>query len=175
MPSVTPVTWTMPQQVQFPLTVYYDHSCQLCRSEIENLTARDEQGLLRMVDCSGADFDASRLPFDQTTLMHCIHAIDAKGDWLKATDVFVVCYRAAHMQRIARAFVFAKPVFERMYPWIVRHRYVLSRLGVHKIFNAFMHQTFLQKAKQAVALSAACQDGLCESAALHTHQKRGTL
>jgi predicted DCC family thiol-disulfide oxidoreductase YuxK len=154
-------TFTTPNAAQLPLTVYYDHSCVLCRSEIENLAARDEQGVLNMIDCSGSDFDASSLPFDQTTLMNCIHAIDAKGEWLKATDVFVVCYRAAQMQGIARAFAFAKPVMERIYPWIVRHRYTLSKLGVHKLFNALTYQTTQRKAARAMASSQACKDGAC--------------
>jgi predicted DCC family thiol-disulfide oxidoreductase YuxK len=159
--TTTP-TFTTPDLAALPLTVYYDHSCILCRSEIENLAARDDNGVLHMVDCSGADFDTSGLPFDQTTLMNCIHAIDAKGEWLKATDVFVVCYRAAQMQGIARAFAFGKPVAERIYPWIVKHRYVLSKLGIHKLFNAFTYRTTLRKAKQAVASSEACKDGACE-------------
>jgi predicted DCC family thiol-disulfide oxidoreductase YuxK len=155
-------TFTTPELATLPLTVYYDHSCKLCRSEIESLATRDEQGVLKMVDCSGADFDTNSLPFDQTTLMNCIHAIDAKGEWLKATDVFVVCYRAAQMQGIAKAFSFAKPVAERIYPWIVRNRYVLSNLGIHKFFNALTYRTTLRKAKLAVASSEACKDGVCE-------------
>lgn len=157
-----PPTFTTPDTASLPLTVYYDHSCKLCRSEIENLAARDEHGVLHMVDCSGADFDVRTLPFDQTTLMNCIHAIDAKGEWLKATDVFVVCYRAAQMQGIARAFAFAKPIAERIYPWIVRHRYVLSSLGIHKLFNALTYRSTLRQAKRAVASSEACKDGVCE-------------
>lgn len=156
------LAFTTPNETQLPLTVYYDHSCVLCRSEIENLAARDEHGVLNMIDCSGADFDTSSLPFDQTTLMNCIHAIDAKGEWLKATDVFVVCYRAAQMQGIARAFAFAKPVMEKLYPWIVRNRYTLSKLGIHKLFNALTYQTTQRKAAQAMASSQACKDGACE-------------
>lgn len=154
--------FTTPDRVELPLTVYYDHSCKLCRSEIENLAARDDEGVLNMIDCSGADFDVSQLPFDQKTLMDCIHAVDAKGEWLKATDVFVVCYRAAQMQGIAKAFVLGKPIAERIYPWIVRHRYVLSRLGVHKIFNALTYKTTQRKALLAMASSQACKDGACD-------------
>lgn len=115
-----------------------------------------------MVDCSGADFDASSLPFDQTTLMGCIHAIDSQGHWLKATDVFVVCYRAANLQAIAHAFSLGKPLAERMYPWIVRNRYALSKLGVHKLFNALTHRATLRLAKQAASLSASCKNGACD-------------
>ncbi len=154
-------TFTTPDKATLPLTVYYDHSCKLCRSEIENLAGRDEYAVLKMVDCSGSDFDTAAVPFDRATLMNCIHAQDVKGEWLKATDVFVVCYRAAQMQGIAKAFAIGKPLMERIYPFIVRNRYVLSRLGIHKIFNVLTHQATQRKAAQAVTSSQACKEGLC--------------
>ncbi|PUE08833.1 hypothetical protein B9Z51_07790 [Limnohabitans sp. T6-5] len=154
--------FTTPNQALLPITVYYDHSCRLCRSEIENLSARDKNGNLQMLDCSSPQFDASDLPFDQATLMNCIHARDAQGQWLKSTDVFVVCYRAAQLQTIARAFAFAKPLAERVYPWIVRNRYILSGLGIHKLFNALTHRQLQRQAKTAWANSQACKDGACD-------------
>lgn len=172
--TMQPARFTTPAQAQLPLTVYYDHSCQLCRSEIENLSARATQGSLKMVDCSGPDFDASALPFDQATLMNCIHAVDASGQWLKATDVFVVCYRAAQLPTIARVFAYAKPLMERVYPWVVRQRYILSALGVHKVFNALTHRQLARQARTAWANSQACKDGACavEASAKTTHQAR---
>ena len=158
--------FTTPEQALLPITVYYDHSCRLCRSEIENLSARDNNGSLHMVDCSGPLFDASDLPFDQATLMNCIHARDAKGHWLKSTDVFVVCYRAAQLQTIARAFEFAKPLAQRVYPWIVRNRYILSGLGIHKLFNALTHRHLQRQAQTAWANSQSCKDGACDLNAL---------
>lgn len=153
--------FTTPEKAVLPITVYYDHSCRLCRSEIENLSARDKHGSLRMVDCSGPQFDASDLPFDQMMLMNCIHARDAQGQWLKSTDVFVVCYRAAQLQNIAFAFEFAKPLAERVYPWIVHNRYILSALGIHKLFNALTHRHLQRQAQTAWANSQSCNDGAC--------------
>jgi predicted DCC family thiol-disulfide oxidoreductase YuxK len=157
-----PYRYTVPNLVKLPLTVYYDHSCVLCRSEIENLAARDEMGSLKMVDCSGTNFDASHLPFDQATLLHCIHAVDSKGEWLKATDVFVVCYRAGKMQGIANSLLFIKPVLERLYPWIAKHRHILSRLGVHKLFNVLTDKALQRRATRAMTASEACKSGACE-------------
>jgi predicted DCC family thiol-disulfide oxidoreductase YuxK len=159
--------FTTPQSAVLPITLYYDHSCRLCRSEIENLSARDKEGSLHLVDCSAPQFDTSDLPIDQATLMNCIHARDAQGQWLKSTDVFVVCYRVAQLQTIARAFEFAKPLAERVYPWIVRNRYILSSLGIHKLFNALTHRHLQRQAQTAWANSQACKDGACELT-LHT-------
>ena len=151
-----------PAQAVLPLTVYYDHSCVLCRSEIENIKARDDHGQLIMVDCSPASFDASAIPVDQATLMNCIHAMDAQGRWLKATDVFIVCYRAAGMGTIASTFALTKPIMERIYPLIVRNRYVISKLGIHKMFNALTHRHLQKKARAAMAASQGCKDGVCD-------------
>lgn len=153
--------FTTAQQAVLPLTVYYDHSCVLCRSEILNLSARDTHHQLNMVDCSGAGFDTTQLPFDQQTLMNCIHALDAKGQWLKATDVFVVCYQVANLGRIAKALYIAKPLAEKIYPLIVKHRYTISKLGIHKLFNALTHRHIQRHARAAHDASQACRDGVC--------------
>ncbi len=156
------LAYITPAQTVLPLTVYYDHSCVLCRSEIENIKARDELAQLHMVDCSPAGFDTSAMPVDQATMMSCIHAIDAQGRWLKATDAFVVCYRAAGMGTIASTFALTKPVIERIYPFIVRNRYVISKLGIHKVFNALTHRHLEKKARAAMAASQGCKDGVCD-------------
>lgn len=152
-----------PTQAVLPLTVYYDHSCVLCRSEIENIQARDERGQLHMVDCSCAGFDTRAMPVDQATLMGCIHAVDAQGRWLKATDVFVVCYRAAGMGSVASAFAFAKPLLERLYPWIAKHRHLFSAVGIPKVFQMFTRKHLQRKAQLAMAASQGCQDGACDT------------
>jgi predicted DCC family thiol-disulfide oxidoreductase YuxK len=154
--------FTTPNAAVLPLTLYYDHSCHLCRSEMENLKSRDIYNQLRLIDCSPADFDTSALPFDRHTLMNCIHAMDAQGRWLKATDVFVVCYRAAQLGAIAQGFSIAKPVMERLYPFIVKHRYTLSKFHVHSLFNLITHLPMSRRAKAAFAASQACKDGVCE-------------
>ncbi len=158
---MSPALFTTPAQAKLPLTVYYDHSCILCRSEIQNLAVRDEEGLFKMVDCSSANFDAQQLPFDQATLMNSIHAVDAKGEWLKATDVFIVCYQAVQLQSVARVFAWAKPMLERIYPWIARHRHVLTFLGAQHFFQLLTRRYLARQAKQALTNSAACQNQAC--------------
>lgn len=154
--------FTTPDAALLPLTVFYDHSCVLCRSEIENLSARDWQGNLVMTDCSGENFDSSRLPFDQATLLGSIHALDAKGEWLRATDVFVVCYRSAQMQGIAKVFAFAKPLLELVYPWIAKHRHFFATLGVHRLFNFFTNRHIKRRAALAQTNSMACNEATCK-------------
>ncbi len=151
-----------PGQAVLPLTVFYDHSCVLCRSEIENIKARDDHDQLRMVDCSPAGFDTSGMPVDQITLMNCIHAMDAQGRWLKATDVFVACYQVAGLPLVAKSLAIGKPLMERLYPIIVRYRHVFSSLGIHAVFNALTRRHLARKARLALATSQVCKDGVCD-------------
>lgn len=156
------VVFIAPSDVVLPLTVYYDHSCVLCRSEIENIKARDDHDQLLMVDCSPLDFDTSAMPVTRDTMMNYIHAMDANGRWIKGTDVFVACYRIAGLGKVASAFSVAKPLMEMVYPFIVKNRYVISKLGIHKIFNVLTQRHLERKAKAALAASHGCKDGVCE-------------
>jgi predicted DCC family thiol-disulfide oxidoreductase YuxK len=151
-----------PAQAVLPLTIFYDHSCLLCRSEMLNLKARDNTGQLNLVDCSLDGFDTSAMPVTQTVLMNYIHAVDSQGQWLKGTDVFVVCYQSAGMGAIATAFAFGKPVLERLYPLVVKHRYTISKLGIHKVFNVLTDKQLARKAKKTMAATQGCKNERCD-------------
>ena len=146
----------------FPITVYYDHSCMLCRSEILHMKARDTRAALVLVDCSIATFDDSALPVSQAQLMDCIHAQDAQGRWLKATEVFIAIYREVGLNRVASAWRLGKPLAEKMYPWIVRNRHWLSKLGIHHMFNWMTARHLRQLADALLEQSRTCQDNRCE-------------
>jgi predicted DCC family thiol-disulfide oxidoreductase YuxK len=120
---------------RYPLTVFYDRSCPLCAEEMHALKARDRDGRLELVDCSTATFDDSGLVGDgirRADLMERIHVRDRGGRWFVGIDAFEVVYRAAGLENVARVWGDARwrPVFRRAYPWIARHRQMLSLLGV---------------------------------------------
>jgi predicted DCC family thiol-disulfide oxidoreductase YuxK len=119
----------------YPLTVYYDASCPLCRAEIETLKSRDADGLLYLVDCS-----SGVIAFEDVTqaqMMARIHARDAAGRWLRGMDVFAAVYRAAGLWTLARLYAsrWLRPLFDRLYPWIADNRRLLSRLGFPRLFR----------------------------------------
>lgn len=121
--------------VTYPITIYFDGSCKLCSSEINNLVARDKHRAILLVDCSPEDFDDRGLPANRETMMNMIHARDAAGEWLRGVDVFIAAYQAANMNFVSRmlAHRWVKPLAARGYPWVVRNRYLLSRLGLHRV------------------------------------------
>ena len=125
---------------QFPLTVYYDASCPLCRSEMETLKARDAGNVLRLVDCSAPAFNEAPCAAEGVTrpmMMARIHARDAGGRWLRGVDVFAAVYRAAGFTTLARIYEtrLLRPLFDRLYPWIADHRRVLTRCRLPRLFH----------------------------------------
>lgn len=157
--------------ITWPLTVYFDGSCRLCQSEIDNIAARDKYDLLRLVDCSAAGFDDRTLPYKREAMMQAIHARDAAGVWVAGVDVFVVLYAAAQLGFVARLLDhrWVKPRMAALYPWIARHRHILSALGAHHVMNFLAararkkRQRLVHEATLASAHSAVCSRGACES------------
>lgn len=123
--------------VTYPITIYFDGSCKLCSSEINNLVARDKYEAILLVDCSPQDFDDRGLPANRETMMNMIHARDAAGVWLRGVDVFIAAYRAADLNFVSRmlAHRWIKPLAARAYPWVVRNRFRLSRLGLPRLMQ----------------------------------------
>lgn len=146
----------------YPLTIYFDASCALCNSEMRNIKIHDTQNRLALIDCSSADFDDSAFRdqgITRDTMMNCLHAQDANGQWIKGVAAFEVIYRAVGMASIAKLWghPLTRPLAERGYPWVVKHRHVLSALGLHKFFNMWSKRA----ARRANQRSQTCSEGRC--------------
>jgi len=154
----------------YPLTVYYDASCPLCAAELHALRDCDDRGRLRLVDCSGPGFRdpaVTAAGLDVAALMRLIHARDAGGAWYRGVDVFVLIYRAVGIETIARlwAHPWLRPLWDRLYPQVARHRQLLSRLGLHPGFGWYLRRAARRAARQAARRaqqrSRACAAGQC--------------
>ncbi|MEY4729525.1 MAG: hypothetical protein RL020_683 [Pseudomonadota bacterium] len=146
------------QAVTYPLTIFYDASCPLCRKEMHALKDYDAQDRLRLIDCSTATFhDASAVQAKISTadMLRLIHARDASGRWIIGVDVFVLAYRAAGIEAVAGFFEFRplRPFLNRLYPWIARNRMALSRLGVTDAFEYFVRRAAVRAQKRAQSCS----------------------
>jgi predicted DCC family thiol-disulfide oxidoreductase YuxK len=130
----------MKSTVSFPLTIYYDASCPLCASEMHALKTADTGGNLILIDCSCPAFD-DRSPIycgiTRESMLRLIHARDASGRWLRGVEVFEAAYDAAGFTALARLWGHPRlrPLWEKLYPWVARNRYLLSRLGTPRIFD----------------------------------------
>ena len=148
--------------VTFPLTVYYDASCPLCRQEMHTLKGFDRRDRLRLVDCSVAGFDdpgARDAGVTQAEMMRLIRARDADGRWLVGVDVFVAAYRATGNVLVAGLWsnAWLRPLWDRLYPWVARYRMPLSKIGFTGLFNRLVRWS----GERALRRSQACHDGQC--------------
>ncbi len=126
-----------------PLTVYYDKSCPLCATEMHVIQGLDWRGRLKLVDCSASGFDdraAAEEGVTREAMMTRLHARDPEGRWLVGLDAFEAVYGAAGLSGLARFWGSRRlrPVLDRIYPVLARYRQPLSRLGLHRLVNAFM-------------------------------------
>jgi len=128
--------------VHYPLTVFYDASCPMCATEMHALKARDSEGRLELVDCSSPQFDEDALLGDglrRRDLMELIHARDAHGRWFVGTEVFELAYAAAGLRAVSRLWRSGR--VRGLYPWVARHRQVLSRLGFNRLVRLLLATT----------------------------------
>ncbi len=135
LPQISPAAETL-----YPLTVYYDRGCPLCRAEFEALRRLDTGARLRLVDCSpGADPGPwpRQAGIRRDELLAALHLRTAAGDWLRAVDAFVQIYTAVGMDRVVMLLTDrrARPLADRLYRWLARHRRRLSRLGLARPFG----------------------------------------
>jgi predicted DCC family thiol-disulfide oxidoreductase YuxK len=123
----------------FPLTLYVDQACPLCRAEMAGLAARDAGHCLRAVDASVASFTgdtATRAAgLDQATLLHRLHARDAQGRWLVGVPVFAAAYEAAGIAWMARLLRvrWLRPLLDAGYALVADHRWLLVKLGAPRL------------------------------------------
>lgn len=150
----------------YPLTIYYDASCPLCREEMHALKQYDAQQRLQLVDCSTpgfADADTRQAGLANAALMRRIHARDATGRWLDGVAVFEAAYGAVGITGIAKLWGYPRlqPWLDRAYMWIAGNRMWLSRLRLHKVYGGLVRWI----ARRAERRTLACAgEGACRIA-----------
>lgn len=139
-----------------PLTLLYDGACPVCNLEMDNLKARNHEGLLRFVDIAAPGFDSA--PYGTTVAaMHArIHAQRADGSLVIGVEVFRLAYSAVGLGRFTAptAWPVLRPLVDLAYAIFARHRMLASRLAMPLI-------TWIA-ARRALKRSAACQTGSCD-------------
>jgi predicted DCC family thiol-disulfide oxidoreductase YuxK len=152
----------------YPLTLLYDESCPLCKLEIENLKARNDQDLLRFIDVSAVDFDDSQYPAKKKEMMEIIHAVRPDGSFAKGVEVFRLAYGAVGLGWITAptGLPVLKPLFDWAYIHVARNRYRLSNR-----FSGFLFKIAADRAaKRALRNSQICKNGSCP---LPTNNEQG--
>lgn len=147
----------------WPLVIYYDASCPLCREEMHALKAHDGAGRLQLLDASAPGFSDEWLlaaGIRHEALMRLIHARDAEGRWFVGVDVFELAYGAAGLHGVAALWAHPRlrPLWEALYPWVARFRQPLSWLRLNRAYGWLVRRAAARAQRQAQA----CSQGRCE-------------
>jgi predicted DCC family thiol-disulfide oxidoreductase YuxK len=127
--------------ITYPLTIYYDASCPLCKAEMETIKETDFEQKLILVDCSSDDFtEPAFCPTNKADMMERIHAQDAAGQWLKGVDVFAIAYKAGGFNKLGKFWESKtlRPILTRAYPFIADNRHWLSKTPLPYVFNKML-------------------------------------
>jgi len=144
------------------LTIWYDASCPLCATEMHALQRHAGAESLRLIDCSPPGFrdeDVAAAGFARADLMRLIHARDSEGRWLRGVEVFERAYRLAGIPGVADVFAHRRlrPLWDRLYPLIARHRMLISRLRLGALYS----RTIDWAARRAARRARSCAGGRC--------------
>jgi predicted DCC family thiol-disulfide oxidoreductase YuxK len=142
----------------YPLTLYYDGACQMCRAEMRNLELRDTSGLLRFVDITDLGFDEYPLGTTREAMLTVIHAMQADGNVLRGVEVFRLAYSAVGLPWVARLtrLPLLGVVLEAIYPWVARNRYRLPSAPIRWLF-----EISLRRAAERSIQRSHCDGGQC--------------
>jgi predicted DCC family thiol-disulfide oxidoreductase YuxK len=152
--------------VVFPLTVFYDHSCPLCRDEVELLRQHNSAQKLAFVDCSASDFIEDPV-HSRNAMMRLIHARDANGVWFVGPPVFSAAYRAIGAESVATLWGanWLQPMWKRLYPRVADNRQWLSRTWVFsfamRLFKRFVSWSANRRAERVAAQVCAVDQKDC--------------
>ncbi|MBV8379264.1 MAG: DUF393 domain-containing protein [Paucibacter sp.] len=141
----------------YPLTLFYESACPLCKAEMSNLMLRNTEGLLRFVDVSAPGFKDCPPGTTLTDLLSLMHGLTADGRVLRGVEVFRLAYSAVGIPQVAAitSLPLIKPLSEKLYACVARNRHRLPRRLVHAVF-----ETGLRRAAERAA-SARCTDATC--------------
>ena len=135
----------------YPLTLYYDGACPMCRAEMHNLMLRNTGALLEFVDISAPGFKGQPPGVTPQDLMALLHARRADGAVIQGVEVFRLAYAAAGLGWVSD--FISLPVIgaaaERLYPWIARYR--------QRIPKRLLQLAFETAARRAAARAQARQ------------------
>jgi predicted DCC family thiol-disulfide oxidoreductase YuxK len=124
--------------IAYPLTIYYDAACPMCKTEMETLKESDLESKLILVDCSNPNMQApASCPVTRKAMMERIQAQDAIGRWINGVEVFQAAYAAAGFDRLSKLFGNAtlRPLLSRLYPWVADNRHWLSKTPTPYLLN----------------------------------------
>ena len=113
---------------QYPLMVWYDSKCPLCRREIALLKRLDTRQSIRFIDIH----NSSSCPIDPALLLERLHAREQFGTLVSGAEAFAAMWRKIPVMRPFGLAAQWKPLLwllERIYVGFLRIRPKLQTLA----------------------------------------------
>jgi len=120
----------------YPLTLYYDSSCPLCKAEMENLMLRNQQGKLMFQDIHAQGFIPPE-GYTQAMLLERLHGKQADGRIIHSLAVLRYAYAAVGLGWVAgfTRWPLLKPLMDGLYRFFARHRHRIPAFIGQGIFH----------------------------------------
>ncbi|WP_447964810.1 thiol-disulfide oxidoreductase DCC family protein [Nitrospira sp. Ecomares 2.1] len=112
----------------YPLRVYYDGECQICRREIDLMKMFNRKAHLHFIDFSNSSYHATDHGLSQCNLEKVIHARWSDGTLITGVEVFREMWEGVGLGFLARCS--RRPIFNKLlvntYTWFAKNRLRLT-------------------------------------------------
>jgi predicted DCC family thiol-disulfide oxidoreductase YuxK len=112
----------------YPLTVYFDGDCPICRREIDLMNIFNRKKHLAFIDFSASSYLPAEYGLSPCKLGQVIHARWADGTLITGIEVFREMWEAIGLRALAR--LARRPtinkILVRVYDWFARNRLRLT-------------------------------------------------
>ena len=114
------------QDTPYPLTLFFDANCPVCRTEMAALRQRDAAGRLRFEDVR-ADGFAVPAGTSLDHMLSSLHGRTADGQLVAGVATLRLAYRAVGLGWLVAptAWPLLRGPSERAYLWFARHRFAM--------------------------------------------------
>lgn len=112
----------------YPLTVYFDGECPICRREIDFMKKFNRKHQLAFIDFSASSYRSAEHGFSPCDLGKVIHARWSNGTVIMGVEVFREMWEAIGFRTLAR--LARRPMINKLlvrgYDWFARNRLRLT-------------------------------------------------
>jgi len=113
----------------YPLTVYFDGECPICRREIDLMKKINRKNHLQFIDFSNASYQSADQDLNQCDLARVIHARWSDGTIITGVEVFREMWEAIGLGFLARFSRLSgiNTLLVKAYAWFAKNRLWLTK------------------------------------------------
>jgi len=118
-----------PAQACAPLTLLYDGDCPICQRQVAWIQRQTHRQRIRCVDIRAKDFSATAWGRNCEELLGRMFAQDGEGTWFAGMDAVRAMLALLGYRRLVwlSHLPGLKPLLDRLYLAVARHRFALGR------------------------------------------------